>query len=116
MGRQEFIVSLMKSFSLITIQQIVTKISLGTVILPATAQIIGLIQNCINNRVKLWHKTFLVFTSAVGLSLGLPFLVQYLMASVLLEKKMGVAASHQCPMPFARRSVTFVIEFLPLCC
>lgn len=58
-------------------------------------------------------KPFLVSSSAVGLPLRLPFLILYLMASVLLEKT-GVAASHQRPMPFARRSVMFVMEFLPL--
>lgn len=99
MGRQEFIVSLMRSLRLITIQQTVIKTSLVTVILPATAQIISLSQNCIKIELKLWHKTFLVFTSAVGLSLRLPYLVQDLMASVFPEKKMGVAASHQCLLP-----------------
>lgn len=39
-GSQEFIVSLMKISILITIQQTVIKISLVTIILPATVQII----------------------------------------------------------------------------
>ena len=62
------------------------------------------------------YKTFLVSISAAGVSLRLPFLVLYLMESILLKKKMGTAARHQHPMPFARRSGMFTMELLPRLC
>lgn len=69
-GSQEFIVSLMKISILITIQQTVIKISLVTIILPATVQIIWSMQKGINNGVKtvvLRRFSFLVSSSALGL-------------------------------------------------
>lgn len=97
-----------------TINQTVIKISLVILIPPATVQIIWLIQNDINNSVKTLLQNLPI--SAVGLSFRLSFFALYLMVLVLLKKKMGIAASHQHPMPFARRSVMFMMEFLLLLC
>lgn len=104
----------MKILRRITIKQTVIKISLVILVPPATVQIIWLIQNDINNSVKTLLRNLPI--SAVGLSPRLSFFALYLMSSVLLKKKLGIAASHQRPMPFARRSVMFMMEFLLLLC